>query len=73
MVLELGLNRDIVLARAFPDSKTRVRAINTIWTIYVLEQHLSYALGFSNAMHGLRLELDFPQPVCLPSQPSLAA
>ncbi|OCT53638.1 hypothetical protein CLCR_09729 [Cladophialophora carrionii] len=66
IILELGLNRKAVLDRSFPDIKTRVRAINTIWTVFVLEQHLSYALGFSDAMPNLRLEANFPQPVDAP-------
>jgi hypothetical protein len=65
IILELGLNRKVVLDRSFPDIKSRVQAINTMWTVFVLEQHLSYALGFSNAMPNLRLESTFPQPVSL--------
>ncbi len=64
IIFELGLTREIVLARVFPDSKDRVRAINTIWTVFILEQHLSYALGLPNAMQGLRLDSTFPPPVC---------
>ncbi|KIW73385.1 hypothetical protein PV04_01512 [Phialophora macrospora] len=66
IILELGLNRKVVLDRSFPDIKSRVQAINTTWTIFVLEQHLSYALGFSNAMPNLRLESNFPPPVDAP-------
>ncbi|EXJ64205.1 hypothetical protein A1O7_00541 [Cladophialophora yegresii CBS 114405] len=66
IILELGLNRKAVLDRSFPEINSRVQAINTIWTIFVLEQHLSYALGFSDAMPNLRLEANFPQPVDAP-------
>ena len=66
IILELGLNRRVILERSFPNIKCRIVAINTLWTIFVLEQHLSYALGFSNAMPNLRLESDFPQPVDAP-------
>ncbi|OAL21455.1 hypothetical protein AYO22_07851 [Fonsecaea multimorphosa] len=66
IILELGLNRKIVLDRSFPDIKSRSQAINTVWTVFVLEQHLSYALGFSNAMQNLHPEPNFPQPVEAP-------
>ncbi|KIX10236.1 uncharacterized protein Z518_01317 [Rhinocladiella mackenziei CBS 650.93] len=65
-ILELGLNREIVLARSFPNPSTRIRAINTIWTVYVLERQLSYGLGVTNAVQDLRLEATFPQPVGAP-------
>ncbi|KIW78498.1 hypothetical protein Z517_08335 [Fonsecaea pedrosoi CBS 271.37] len=66
IILELGLNRKMVLDRSFPDPKNRSQAINTVWTVFVLEQHLSYALGFSNAMQNLHPEPNFPQPVEAP-------
>ncbi|OAP56058.1 hypothetical protein AYL99_09237 [Fonsecaea erecta] len=66
IILELGLNRKMVLDRSFADIKSRSQAINTVWTVVVLEQHLSYALGFSNAMQNLHPEPYFPQPVDAP-------
>ncbi|KIW95882.1 uncharacterized protein Z519_02947 [Cladophialophora bantiana CBS 173.52] len=66
IILELGLNRKMVLDRSFPDIKIRSQAINTVWTVFVLEQHLSYALGFSNAMQNLHPESNFPPPVEAP-------
>ena len=63
IILELGFDRDIVLARAFPNKRTRVRAVNTIWTIFVVERQLTYALGLSDAIQCLRLEPSFPEPV----------
>ncbi|OAP54844.1 hypothetical protein AYL99_11292 [Fonsecaea erecta] len=63
IILELGLNREIALVRSFPDTSTRMWAINTIWTIYVLERQLSYGLGVANAAQELRLEPTFPRPV----------
>lgn len=63
IILELGLNREIVLIRSFPDASTRSWAINTIWSIYVLERQLSYGLGVANAAQELHLEPTFPRPV----------
>ncbi|ETI27198.1 hypothetical protein G647_09881 [Cladophialophora carrionii CBS 160.54] len=63
IILELGLNREIVLVRSFPDASTRSWAINTIWTVYVLERQLSYGLGVANAAQELHLEQTFPRPL----------
>ncbi|OAL20108.1 hypothetical protein AYO22_09258 [Fonsecaea multimorphosa] len=63
IILELGLNREIVLIRSFPDASTRSWVVNTIWTIYVLERQLSYGLGVANAAQELRLEPTFPRPL----------
>lgn len=66
VVYELGLNREIVLTRLFSEVENRRRAVNTVWTVYVLEQHLSYALGQPNFMQGLHMEPSFPRPVRTP-------
>ncbi|KIW12989.1 hypothetical protein PV08_08176 [Exophiala spinifera] len=66
VVYELGLNREIVLARLFPEWENRRRALNTVWTVYVLEQHLTYALGHPNVMQGLHIESSFPRPINAP-------
>ncbi|KAJ9636619.1 hypothetical protein H2204_005219 [Knufia peltigerae] len=66
IVYELGLNREIVLTRLFPDVESRGRAINTVWTVYVLEQHLSYALGLPNLKQGLHIDSSFPRPINAP-------
>ena len=63
MVLELGLNRRLVLDRSFTDSELRKQAINTIWSIHILDQHLSYALGLSAAARSLQLDASYPEPV----------
>jgi hypothetical protein len=63
IILELGLNRKMVLNRTFPDPIHRFQAINTIWAAYVLNEHLSYALGLSMAMPDFHLDLSFPDPV----------
>ncbi|KAF2105146.1 hypothetical protein NA57DRAFT_20465, partial [Rhizodiscina lignyota] len=68
LVLELGLNREIVLNRSFPDKMTRSQAVNTIWTVFVLDQQISYALGLTTATRDLYLRLDpcFPRPTKAP-------
>jgi hypothetical protein len=63
IIMELGLNRKIVLDRAFTDDQRRNQAINSVWTVFVLDQHLSHALGFTNALSNLRFEDNFPWPV----------
>jgi hypothetical protein len=65
IILELGLNRQIVFDRSFPDPEDRIRALNIIWSIFVLDKHLSYALGLSMAMRDLHLDPGFPDPVSL--------
>ncbi|KAI1123579.1 hypothetical protein F5Y10DRAFT_285913 [Nemania abortiva] len=68
LVLELGLNREIVLDRSFPDKVMRSQAVNTIWTVFVLDQQISYALGLTTATRDLYLRLDpcFPKPIKAP-------
>ncbi|KAF2095117.1 hypothetical protein NA57DRAFT_59864 [Rhizodiscina lignyota] len=66
IILELGLNRLVVLDRSFPDPSDRAQAVNTIWTVYVLDQHLSYALGLSMALRDMNLDPAFPPPVDAP-------
>ena len=65
IILELGLNRQIVLDRSFPDPRDRAQALNTIWSAFVLDQHLSYSLGLSMAVRDLHLDPSFPGPVSL--------
>jgi hypothetical protein len=65
LILELGLNRCVVLNRSFPHSQDRTLAVNFVWTAFVLDNHLSYALGLSMAMRDLHLDPTFPEPVSL--------
>jgi hypothetical protein len=65
IILELGLNRHIVLNFSFPDPAIRAQVVKTIWAVFVLEQQLSYSLGLSVAMPDLCLDQDFPEPVSL--------
>ncbi|KAI5461036.1 hypothetical protein BGZ63DRAFT_489307 [Mariannaea sp. PMI_226] len=66
IVLELGLNRQIVLERAFPEMGDRTQAINVIWTIFLLNRLVSYLLGVTVAMHNLHLDPTFPGPINAP-------
>ncbi|KAK4085580.1 uncharacterized protein Triagg1_570 [Trichoderma aggressivum f. europaeum] len=66
IVLELGLNRQIVLERSFPDMADRTQAINAIWTTFLLNRLLSYLLGVTVAMQNLHLDPTFPGPVDAP-------
>lgn len=65
VILELGLNQHIALNRSFTDQKIRSQVVNTIWTLYVLEQQVSYSLGISAAIRNLRIDPGFPRPVGL--------
>jgi hypothetical protein len=65
IILELGLNRQIVLERSFPNMIDRAQAVNAIWTVFVLKRLLSYMLGITVAMQDLHLDPAFPGPVCL--------
>ena len=62
MVMECGLDRRLALDRAFKNLGQRTQAINTIWTIQILELNLSYALGLYTAAT-LHIEASFPRPV----------
>ncbi|UKZ52894.1 hypothetical protein TrVGV298_006681 [Trichoderma virens] len=66
IILELGLNRRIVLDRSFPDKKAHTQALNTIWAVFVLEQQLRYALGLSTTMQDFVLDPTLPKPVNAP-------
>ncbi|GAD93001.1 catechol dioxygenase [Paecilomyces variotii No. 5] len=66
IILELGLNREIVLSRSFPNQRQHAQVVNTIWSIFVLEQQLSYSLGLSVATNDLRLDASFPGPIEAP-------
>ncbi|KAH8820177.1 hypothetical protein F5884DRAFT_849452 [Xylogone sp. PMI_703] len=66
IILELGLNREIVLNRSFTDREKRAQAVNTIWTVVILEKQLRYSLGLSMVTHDLRLDQDFPKPIDAP-------
>ncbi|KAK1238193.1 hypothetical protein MKX08_002772 [Trichoderma sp. CBMAI-0020] len=66
IVVELGLNRQMVLDRSFPNIEARTQAINIIWSIFVLEQQLRHALGLSTMTQDLALDSAFPRPVNAP-------
>ncbi|KAL7911538.1 hypothetical protein GGI35DRAFT_293335 [Trichoderma velutinum] len=66
IILELGLNRRIVLDRSFPDQKAHTQALNTMWAIFVLEQQLRYALGLSTTMQDFVMDPTLPKPVNAP-------
>ncbi|EHK50847.1 hypothetical protein TRIATDRAFT_54398 [Trichoderma atroviride IMI 206040] len=66
VVVELGLNRQMVLDRSFPSIEARTQAINIIWSIFVLEQQLRHALGLSTMTQDLALDSTFPKPVNAP-------
>ncbi|KAJ4854704.1 fungal specific transcription factor domain-containing protein [Trichoderma breve] len=66
IILELGLNRRIVLDRSFPDQKAHTQALNTMWAVFVLEQQLRYALGLSTTMQDFFMDPTLPKPVNAP-------
>ncbi|KAH8889200.1 hypothetical protein GQ53DRAFT_622393, partial [Thozetella sp. PMI_491] len=66
IILEVGLNRRIVLERSCRDPKTQACVVNAIWTAFVLEQQLSSILGIRAAARDLHIDPDFPQPVEAP-------
>ncbi|KAL6818114.1 hypothetical protein GGI42DRAFT_359293 [Trichoderma sp. SZMC 28013] len=66
IILELGLNRRIVLDRSFPDEKAHTQALNTMWAVFVLEQQLRYALGLSTTMQDFFMDPTLPKPVNAP-------
>ncbi|QYT01903.1 Zn(2)-C6 fungal-type domain-containing protein [Trichoderma simmonsii] len=66
IILELGLNRRIVLDRSFPDPKAHTQALNTMWAVFVLEQQLRYALGLSTTMQDFFMDPTLPKPVNAP-------
>lgn len=63
IILELGLNRRIVLDRSFPQAEMHTQALNVIWSVFVLEQLLRHALGLSLTTQDLALDSSFPKPV----------
>ena len=67
IILELGLNRALVLDRSFPDPKSHSRAVNVIWTIFVLEKQLSFALGLPATLQKPCIDPLFPRPVRYPT------
>ncbi|PON21950.1 hypothetical protein TGAM01_v209206 [Trichoderma gamsii] len=66
IVVELGLNRQMVLDRSFPKGEAQTQAVNIIWSIFVLEQQLRHALGLSTMTQDLALDSTFPKPVNAP-------
>ncbi|KAL7952142.1 hypothetical protein V8C42DRAFT_306254 [Trichoderma barbatum] len=66
IILELGLNRKIVLDRSFPDKKAHTQALNIMWALFVLEQQLRYALGLSTTLQDFVLDPTLPKPVNAP-------
>ncbi|KAM0262575.1 hypothetical protein ACHAQJ_001620 [Trichoderma viride] len=66
IVVELGLNRRIVLDRSFPHLEARTQALNVIWSVFVLEQQLRHGLGLSMTRQDLILDPTFPKPVNAP-------
>jgi hypothetical protein len=65
IVLELGLNRQRVLLRSFPDNKRCTEAINIVWSIFVLDRQLSYTLGLPITLQDVHIDGNFPAPVSL--------
>ncbi|PTB40299.1 hypothetical protein M441DRAFT_90581 [Trichoderma asperellum CBS 433.97] len=66
ILVELGLNRQMVLDRSFPQIETRTQALNVIWSVFVLEQQLRHGLGLSSMTQDLTLDSTFPKPVNAP-------
>ncbi|KAL6901078.1 hypothetical protein GGI43DRAFT_367855 [Trichoderma evansii] len=66
IVAELGLNRQMVLERSFPEIETHTQAVNVIWSVFVLEQQLRHGLGLSTMTQDLSLDSTFPKPVNAP-------
>jgi len=63
IILEFGLNRRKVVLRAFADPEEVKEAVNTFWTIFVLDRQLSYALGLPKNLQDVDIDSDFPLPV----------
>ncbi|KAH8812522.1 hypothetical protein F5884DRAFT_750829 [Xylogone sp. PMI_703] len=58
-ILELGMNKPKVLNKYFPGHDDHALAITLVWSIFVLDQQLSYALGLP-AITQNRFDLEFP-------------
>lgn len=63
IILETGLCRRKVLEHAFPESKERAHAVNTFWSVYVLDGQLSYALGLPMMLQDAYIDSQFWEPV----------
>jgi hypothetical protein len=63
IILEFGLHRQKVVLRVFQDAKECKKAVNTVWTIFVLDRQLSYALGLPKNLQDVDIDSDFPLPV----------
>lgn len=63
IIIELGLNHRVVLDRSFPDDSARGQALTMLWSVYVLERQLKYALGLGTTSQDFFLDSNLPDPV----------
>ena len=61
--LELGLHRCGTISRCGSDSNNPVNAVNTFWTIYVLDRQWSFAVGLPQSLQDRDIDSDLPEPV----------
>ncbi|KUJ17021.1 uncharacterized protein LY89DRAFT_646140 [Mollisia scopiformis] len=66
IILEFGLHRRKVVLRIFDDPEEATKAVNTFWTIFVLDRQFSYALGLPKNLQDVDIDSDFPLPETAP-------
>ena len=62
-VLELGLNRENVLFRNFPDEKRRSAAVKTFWCAVVLDRDCGFGSGLPMHLRDCDIDASLPEPV----------
>ena len=61
--LELGLHRRGIVSRPNADGQILVNAVNTFWSIYVLDKQWSFAVGLPQSLQDGDIDPDLPEPV----------
>lgn len=68
--LELGLHRRETYTELFSDPEEHTTAVQTFWSIYILDRRWSFGTGMPFALQDSDIDPDLPKPVSPPSRQS---
>ena len=63
MCLEMGMHRQDSMIRSFPQADQLSDAINTFWSIYILDRRWSIGIGIPFIIQDDDIDSNLPKPV----------